>query len=174
MNTIIRGFAVIVLILILSYITQACSVYEGTRETVASVVPATCQVQTTAVRDQLCPGSDQVYTCTNADQTNFDTDRCTGPSGTQDTGNIWCCNRMAPRLSIGQACGFHNGKDLGQCSNDLECFGVCTFECGEKYTQQPSGEYRYQLDTASVDRCAALGGTCGDSLHVGINVCELP
>jgi hypothetical protein len=64
------------------------------------------------------------------------------------------------------------GVDLPACGNGLECFGVCTFECGEKYTQQASGEYVYGTDAASVDRCTELNGTCNDSLGVGINICN--
>jgi hypothetical protein len=66
------------------------------------------------------------------------------------------------------ACGY----DKPQCGKDLECFGVCTFECGEKYFQQPDGSYVYGLDVTSVERCAAIAGKCTPLDGVQINVCK--
>lgn len=78
--------------------------------------------------------------------------------------------QTAPRGVQWATCGVNL-----QCGTGLECFGVCTFECGQKYFQQPDASYEYGLDVASVDRCAALGGTCeGYAPGVDINVCKLP
>src|SRR4051812_14792326 len=73
---------------------------------------------------------------------------------------------------FGAPCGINaSGFDSGDCSPGLECFGVCTFECGQKY----SADGEYGLDVASVDRCAALGGSCqGYAPGVDINVCRVP
>jgi hypothetical protein len=72
--------------------------------------------------------------------------------------------------TFGAPCGFDStGIDRGQCNTGLECFGVCTFECGEKYSA--AGDYG--LDVASVDRCASHGGTCEQyAPTVQINVCS--
>jgi len=56
-----------------------------------------------------------------------------------------------------------------QCSGGLECFGVCSFECGEKYNE--AGDYG--VDVASVERCTATGGTCSALAGVQINICQL-
>jgi len=65
-------------------------------------------------------------------------------------------------------CGF----DEPQCGAGLECFGVCSFECGEKYFEQPDRSTAYGLDVASVERCAAIGGKCSALDGVPINVCQ--
>ena len=45
------------------------------------------------------------------------------------------CERINPLPNrFGEACGV----DAGPCATGLECFGVCTFECGEKY---PAGRF---------------------------------
>jgi hypothetical protein len=58
-----------------------------------------------------------------------------------------------------------------QCSSGLSCYGVCTFECGEKYKFMADGTYEYGLDRESVDRCDAIGGRCEMLSGVQINVC---
>jgi|SRR6188768_501304 len=74
------------------------------------------------------------------------------------------------RRAVGP-CGF----DKPQCGTRLECFGVCTFECGQKYFEQADGSYEYGLDQSTVDRCTALGGTCERyAPEVHINVCKFP
>ncbi len=76
---------------------------------------------------------------------------------------------------FGAACGIGaDGSDAGACALGLECFGVCTFECGQKYYQpQADGPHQYGLDRASVDRCAERGGACsGYAPGVDINICK--
>ncbi len=90
-------------------------------------------------------------------------------------GGRYACFGIQPTLtrnSLWQSCGFHNGVDAGQCTAGLECFGVCTFECGAKYTLQSDGTYIYMVDPLSSDLCSQRGGSCKDSLGVGINICS--
>lgn len=54
-----------------------------------------------------------------------------------------------------------------QCDAGLTCYGVCTFECGDKYND--AGDYGY--DVASADRCSTIGAYCEQLPGVQINVC---
>ncbi|HET7540701.1 MAG TPA: hypothetical protein VFK05_12540 [Polyangiaceae bacterium] len=67
-------------------------------------------------------------------------------------------------------CGFDKPKP--ECGNGLECFGVCSFECGMKYFEHEDGSISYGLDVASVERCTAIGGECRQIEGVPINVCQ--
>lgn len=64
--------------------------------------------------------------------------------------------------------GAECGADKPVCADGLECFGVCTFECGYKYSA--AGEYGF--DQESVDLCTEHSGRCQQyDTGVQINVC---